>query len=562
MALMNAILFIVLYSTIIKQGGEAMTFIKVQKLVRNEDGTIASGSAAIAESVYTKDGKYHSKTRVRERLGRVVQLSDDKKSGVFMSETRGPVEYDSIADTFVPLARGDERIKAYESCPEMQVHTVFGDAYMLLSFLEKSGLMSVLRAVFPKEEDYERLLCHVLHGILKNGSKVSCGNFVAKSFTSYVLPDVSPASLTSDTRFFRSMGDDRARMAFFKAFVACMRESDPGFGRGCYVDSTPLPNDIVDNPFNALCCHGVGSSSNQTRLVLVLDEGTGLPVWYDVIPGNLLDLSTIKTVTDDVSTSLDIEVGSLVLDAGYMSKDLVEAFHIGTKRSFTGRMPARKGYPFKQLYWEVKDQIHRGKYAFVRQGHEYFGKCKEISLFGYQIYAYVYVDQNNALRRFRDCLVEHPDEFAKMKDKDKDWASVKNGFFVLLSNLRKEPADILSDYFGRSKIESVFKASKEYLDLLPLSKWTEETVRGKILHDIIDTIILLQLRKAVAASGISISELVGKTQSLMCNRDRHGLVNVQTPNKKTREYYKLMGLNVPAHVKIDDFKREILRLKM
>jgi hypothetical protein len=540
----------------------AMAFIKAQKLVCDEDGTIVSGSASIVESVYTKSGKYHSKSRVRERLGKVVLLSDDRKSGVFLSETRGPVEYDSVADTFTPLSRSDERIKAYESYPETQVHTVFGDAYLLFSFLEKSCLMPVLRAVFPKEEDFERLLCHVLHGILKDGSRVSCENFVARSFASYVLPDVSPASLASDTRFFKNMGDDRARMAFFSAFVATMRETDPGFGRGCYVDSTPLPNDIVDNPFNALCCHGVGSSSNQTRLVLVLDEGTGLPVWYDVIPGNLLDINTIKTVTDDVSASLDVEVDSLVLDAGYVSKEMVEAFHIGTERSFTGRMPARKGYPFKTLYWEVKNLIHRGKYAFVRQGHEYFGKRKEISLFGHPIYAYVYVDQSNALRRFRDFLVDHPDEFAKMKDKDKDWTSVKNGFFVLLSNLKKEPADLLTDYFGRSEIETVFKTSKEYLDLLPLSKWTVETVRGKILHDIIDTIILLQLRKAVAASGISISELAGKTQSLMCNRDRHGLVSVQTPNKKTREYYKLLGMDVPAHVKVDDFKREIFRQKM
>ena len=38
------------------------------------------------------------------------------------------------------------------------------------------------------------------------------------------------------------------------------------------MDSTPLPNDITDNPFNALSCHGVASSSVQIRLALVLDE--------------------------------------------------------------------------------------------------------------------------------------------------------------------------------------------------------------------------------------------------------------------------------------------------
>ena len=56
------------------------------------------------------------------------------------------------------------------------------------------------------------------------------------------------------------MGNDTARMAFFQAFVAMMQKKQPDFGKGCYVDSTHLPNDICDNLFNELCCHGVFSS--------------------------------------------------------------------------------------------------------------------------------------------------------------------------------------------------------------------------------------------------------------------------------------------------------------
>ena len=93
-----------------------------------------------------------------------------------------------------------------------------------------------------------------------------------------MLPDIPIPSLRSDTGFYNMMGDDYVRLAFYSAFISEMRKKVPDFGNGCYVDSTPLPNDIVDNPFNALCCHDVSSSSNQTRLVLVLDEKTGYPV--------------------------------------------------------------------------------------------------------------------------------------------------------------------------------------------------------------------------------------------------------------------------------------------
>ena len=540
-----------------------MAFVKAQKIIRDDSGRVISGSAAIVDAVYVSTGtKSHSKQQVREKLGRVLYLSDDKKEGIFQSPTRGLVEYNASSDSFSIVDRNDPRINTEELFPEPEVHTVFGDAYLLLRFLEKCGLLSVLRNVFPKDEAYERTLCHVLHGILKDGSRISCDNFIQKSFASYVFDKIPVGSLHSDTRFFSLLGDDKVKMSFFQTFVSYMQDRDPSFGKGCYVDSTPLPNDIDDNPFNALCCHGVSSSEIMTRLVLVLDEASGLPVWYDIIPGNVLDINTVMIVVNDVADSLGIEIESLVLDAGYVSKDLVEAFHIGTDKTIIGRMPARKGYPYKTLYWEVKDLINRGKYAFVRKHHAYFGFRKEIELFGHKEYAYIYVDQYNALKRFSDYLSEHEEEYTELKAKDKDWLTVKYGYFVLISNRDLTPKELLSEYFGRTDIEVVFKTSKEYLDLLPLSKWTNQTVRGKILHDIIDTIAFLMFRKSLTHSGRSTSEIFGKCQALMCSRNSKGIVTVETPSKQVKEYYRTLNLTVPAHVEMRKFSTSIMKGKM
>ena len=314
-----------------------MAFIKAQKIVRDENGTITSGSAAIVDTAYVSTGqKNHSKQTVREKLGKVLYLSEDRKSGIFMSPTRGLVEYDSVSDTFESVDRDDPRIRSKELFPDTEIHTVFGDSYLLLHFLEKCGLIRILRAVFPKDEAYERVLCHLLHGILKDGSRISCDNFLRKSFASYILRDIPASSLHSDTRFFTLMGEDSVKVSYFKAFAAAMQKQDPSFGKGCYVDSTPLPNDIDNNPFNALCCHGVSSSEVMTRLILVLDEKTGLPVWYDIIPGNVLDINTVMTIVNDVADTLKIEIDSLVLDAGYVSKELIVARRI--KSGINGRL--------------------------------------------------------------------------------------------------------------------------------------------------------------------------------------------------------------------------------
>ncbi|HKM07690.1 MAG TPA: hypothetical protein VJ869_11955 [Sphaerochaeta sp.] len=116
---------------------------------------------------------------------------------------------------------------------------------------------------------------------------------------------------------------------------------------------------------------------------------------------------------------------------------------------------------------------------------------------------YVYVDKDKALEGCRNYRLKHEDEYQAMTDKEKNWTSVRFGFFILLSTELKEPDVKLDDYYGRSQIETVFKTSKKYLNLLPLSKWSDLSVRGKILSDIISTIALLQLRKKLSKPGIS-----------------------------------------------------------
>ncbi len=108
----------------------------------------------------------------------------------------------------------------------------------------------------------------------------------------------------------------------------------------------------------------------------------------------------------------------------------------------------------------------------------------------------------------------------------------------------------------------VFKTQKEYLDLLPLSKWTDLTVRGKILSDVINTIVLLSFRKQIKEGGYSTSEIFGAAQSLMCFRDKNGMVTVETPAKKVKLYYKLSGIEIPAHVDTKKYINSALSIKM
>ena len=544
-----------------------MSYIRTQRVIRNEKGVITAGNASIEKTVYVKDKSkgYHSKHVSEESLGKIVWLSPDKQSGIFLSRTRGLVEYDSATGEFKEVDREDPRLPEGELFPDPPVHTIFGDAYMLMRFLHDCGMSRVLAEAFPEMQRRERLLAHILHGILKDGGRISCGDFIGKSVASNVLSGVPVKSLASDTAFFMMMGEDKARIEFFRAFVREMRRRDPSFGHCCFVDTTPLPNDIAGIPTNALCSHGLESTSVQTRLTIVLDKATGLPVWFAFIPGNVLDFNTLRKLLEDVEESLDITIEDLTLDAGYVTFDLLRAREEGVFDSLIARMPAKNGFPFHELYKACKRKFHSGRYEFSRNMHTYFGEKKATKIDGMDIFAYVYVDWINAYQGRSKWEENNPGAYEAMTGPQKDWRSVQDGFFVLISDKDKQPSDILDDYFGRMDMEPFNETSKECFDLLPPSSWSVQTVWGKVLYDIMNTIVLLLLRKDISARkdkkyARSTSYIIGKCQSLMCLSKKNGTISVETPNKQAKEAFRLVGISIPSNVGTMELRNMVLCL--
>ena len=546
-----------------------MAFIRFQKVKSDSSGKILSGSASIIDVQYVPGKKHHSKQVVREKLGKVIEIYS-KKRGLFESPTRGLVTYDAEKDQFSPsLTRQEVQASAAiheiadDLFPETDIHTVFGDVYLLIEVLKKSNFINILSSTFKEKVFYERLLCHILYGILRDGSRIACDDFIAKSFLSYCVEDIRIQSLKSDTAFFTKMGEDNIKVEFFRKYINFMRSKVPTFGRACFVDSTPLPNNI-GSPFNALCSHGVSATSVQMRLVLVLDELTCLPIWYEIIPGNVLDINTLKTVTKDVEVTLDIALNGFILDAGYISKELIQNFEFQEKyeqipeKRYLGRMPAKKGFPHRSLYTKTRIFFGKSKYDFIRKNHTYFGKVVKERVFETDVYCYVYIDYNNALNGYTQYIKNNYEDFIKMKDKEKDWYKVKFGFFVLISNYFKTPQEILDDYFTRTNIETVFKTDKEYLKLLPLCKWSDSTVRGKIFTDIINSIIRQKVYEYIKGTFWSISSIIGKCQSLMCFKDRKtDTVYVETPRKQVKDCYRDFEIKIPSQISISVYLQQL-----
>ena len=107
-------------------------------------------------------------------------------------------------------------------------------------------------------------------------------------------------------------------------------------------------------------------------------------------------------------------------------------------------------------------------------------------------------------------------------------------------------------------VEAVIKTGKEYVNLLPLCKWNATTISGKILLDMIDLIIYLQLRKRMAGTETSVTDMLGNAQSWMCHINTKGIVNIETPNKKVREMAKILNVKIPAYIHLSELKKMAL----
>lgn len=535
-----------------------MSFLRIQNLKKDADGKIIRGCASIMRTVYDKDNKYKSHQIVIEKLGKILWISEDSKVGIFFNTKRGLFEYNSVNEKFSDVPESDKRIANKIQPKNPDIHVNFALSDFFLFSLKKFGFIEIFSKIFTEKSFFERFLCHIFHSIFKNGSHIHTDDFIRKSLFSYYINDLNTDTLFPDTFFFSKMSDENIKIDFFKNFISYNKEKNKEFGKACIIDSTPLPNDICDNPFNALSCHGAGSSSVQIRLVLATDKDTGLPLWFSLIPGNVLDVNTLTQIKNEMTEYLELNTEEYTLDAGYCSRNLIDKFFTekvnnSNNENIIVKMPARKGYPYKELYYKKKDQFSKGKYMFLYENHTYYGDVEEIDLFDRKVNAYIYVDKENALSGLKEYMSENEEEFKDLKVKDKDFKTIQNGYFILLSTYKTEPKDLLMKYFARISIENFFKTSKSYLSLLPLSKWSDLTVRGKIMFDMINTILYLQIRENVNKNKLSTSKVVGILESLICFVDRNNKIQIDYPMKKMNELREKFSLTTDNNIELNEY---------
>lgn len=276
----------------------------------------------------------------------------------------------------------------------------------------------------------------------------------------------------------------------------------------------------------------------QLNLSLVLDKEKGIPVMYDIYPGSIVDVTTLKNTIKKIG-SLGIEHYTLVLDRGFFSQGNLEEL---LRENLSFIIPAATSLKeIKELLTETQRDLSDPQYLKKYHKNPMFVKPVIFSLLGMKVNGFCYYDpkreqdeRNLLYLRLHDMKVRlesvriprwrKPDDyfkeiagklmnfFAWSVNGDRFDVSIKTnavtqrlnrmGNQIIFSTGNLDWMECLSCYRERDAVEKAFKTMKQDLLTLPLNARKESTVRGFLFINFISLIIRLRLLRLMKVSGL------------------------------------------------------------
>jgi transposase len=309
---------------------------------------------------------------------------------------------------------------------------------------------------------------------------------------------------------------------------------------GILIDSTGLPNDI-NLPITAISNHGNGVV-NEIRLIYVVDRETHSPIYYRAIPGNVVDVVTLKGTISDLKT-MNVNVKYSVLDTGYNSEsNLEELFSLGI--DFMTSLISNRGL-FNELLANNCDIVMKSTNRIIYNKRLLFLTMNKVFLpNNRQAYAYIGVDAAKKFDEIRNIGIRE-DPNKPMSDEDFDMKTKMAGMFVMISSLEMKTSEVLPYYYSRQTIEQIFDTSKNYARLVPLGVLSLETFNGHLLLSFMTTIVYLKLQQIFYNSKFNPIDFMAKLRGVSCAvYDDH--LHVHEPTAKQKKILQVLEMEIPT----------------
>jgi len=251
----------------------------------------------------------------------------DKRRGIYKNRERGIFTYDLASNPYdkapveyLPPAAGRKELLILD----------FGDTFFIDWFMRAKALRPAIDAIGYGNPD--TLYAMIMYYAVCSASNCHAQSWWEGSYARILYPN---ANLSSQriSDFLTAIWDEYSQREFFQEYFTLLDRSGSG-AENVLIDRTGLPNSIRF-PLTAVKNHN-GEVSNEVRLVYVVQQKTGLPLYFRYCPGNVIDTMTLIRSLEELKAQ-GINVKFAILDAGYYTEDNIHDFY-DNKVSFITRL--------------------------------------------------------------------------------------------------------------------------------------------------------------------------------------------------------------------------------
>lgn len=410
----------------------------------------------------------------------------------------------------------------------------FGDSYVLSKFFESQELIKIVKTTF--NECWQELIVLISYRLCYPSAMMYANEWMNGNYAKLIYPkaDISSQRISS---FLKWLGDENLERKFFREYLSKFSHSD----NGIIIDGTSLPNQI-HMPMTAwgLCGEEI---DKQIRFLLVVDKESSEPLYYRALPGNIVDVSTLKNTIMELK-KYDVKNSFVYLDAGFFSEDNIKDMY-GSEINFLTRLPAER-IIYKQLIKEESRNLET-RNNLTRYGKRVlFIKQKEIELFGRKIFAHIVLDPQRKGREINRIGINLIDE--KEDNDDFEYDLMCRGIMILISSFEISKEEVVPAYYIRQTAEKMFGFSKDDLNILPLRVHTEEGLRGFLFLQFLSLILFVQLKKRIGKKH-TVEEVLLTFRNLKCKVYEKELI-INEPTRQQKDLAKLLGFILPKNLGI------------
>ena len=390
----------------------------------------------------------------------------------------------------------------------------FGQYYALKEAAKIIGCFSALENVFPLIAD--KIFALVVHSIDAQNSVSQ--NFSNWYFNSYCGIE-NPLSSGQISELYGCISESKIRefLDQYKEFYMSKFYKD---------DTCTVAYDVTNQNTNS---NGIdfaefGHSKVDEGLpcintAMYVDEATGIPLYYEQYMGSLTDKVQCANTVEN-SDDLGFKKLFYVVDKGFFSESCLKAF---SNNQFAVMCPNISFVT--EILSENKDIIRNNIEYAIDDGYTFGIFVSDIEYKNNYYNGYVYYDNIRAEQekrsiferafRYKNLVLERKRFSEKLKEQYKNWLIIKKieradenernftvefnsksindkiemaGFFMVISNVKKDMHEILNVIRARDTSEKCFRRFKYHFDLSKTYTHKTETYIGKMFMAFLATI--------------------------------------------------------------------------